>query len=362
MHEPATIDRRRFLAATAASMPVVGMLTRTHAQTGVEPRPKPSAAPPQPVAISSRNGLPAVTRAVELIKDGADPLEAAVAGVNIVEDDPADHSVGYGGLPNEHGVVELDACVMHGPSHKAGAVAGLQNIRNPSKVAMLVMQRTDHVMLVGDGALRFAREHGFAEENLLTDESRDAWLRWRARQNRSDNWLEADQWADRDANPLRSDDDIPFTTGTIHCAAVDTKGDIGATTSTSGLSYKLAGRVGDSPIIGAGNFVDNLVGAAGATGRGEAVIQSCGAFQVVQHMSAGDDPTEACLKVLKWIANHTRRKMLLNDKGEPNFQVVMYALRKDGAYGSASMRNTRRMFTVHDGTEAKEVHCAYLYE
>jgi N4-(beta-N-acetylglucosaminyl)-L-asparaginase len=152
----------------------------------------------------------------------------------------------------------------------------------------------------------------------------------------------------------------PKTTGTIHCAAVNEAGDMGACTSTSGLSYKLPGRVGDSPIIGAGMFVDNNVGAAGATGRGEAVIKSCGAFQVVRHMADGLDPTEACLRVLKWIADHTRRPELLNARGEPNFDVVLYALRKDGAHGSAAM-NEPRQYTVHDGGEARAMECKVLF-
>lgn len=336
--------------------------------SGAEPRPKPGdgATPPverpaRPVAISSANGIPTVKRAVERIGEGVDPLEAVVDGIGIVEDDPNDMTVGYGGLPNEHGVVQLDASVMHGPTHRAGSVASLEKIRNPARVAWLVMNQTDHVMLVGDGALKFAKAHGFQEENLLSDRAREAWLRWRAALNRSDNWLEPDQYTEQDATPIRTRDDIPFTEGTIHCSAVDTSGDVGACTSTSGLSWKIPGRVGDSPIIGAGNYADNLVGAAGATGRGEALIQSCGSFQVVQHMANGDDPTEACLKVLKWIAGRTRRKMLLNEKGEPNFNVVLYALRRDGAYGSACMRKGRQ-FAVHDGTEAKLEPCAYLFE
>ena len=154
---------------------------------------------------------------------------------------------------------------------------------------------------------------------------------------------------------------IPYHYGTIHCSALDANGDIGACTTTSGLSYKIPGRVGDSPIIGAGMFVQNEVGSAGATGRGESLIQSCGSFQIVQHMANGDDPTEACLKVLKWIADHTKRHDLLNAKGQPNFGATLYALRKDGAYGSATMRGGGS-FTVHDGTEARKEKCAVLYE
>ncbi len=143
----------------------------------------------RPVAISSANGLQALTRVMEMIRSGSDALDAVVAGVNIVEDDPNDTSVGYGGLPNEDGVVELDAAIMHGPTHRAGAVASLRNIKNPSKVAKLVMERTDHVLLVGEGALRFARAHGFKEEDLLTDQAREEWLKWKENLSREDDWL-----------------------------------------------------------------------------------------------------------------------------------------------------------------------------
>lgn len=316
--------------------------------------------PSRPMAISSWNGGSAVTKAVELMQQGIDPAEAVVEGVTIVEDDPDDITVGYGGLPNEDGVVQLDASVMHGPSHKAGSVAAMENIRHAARVALKVLRRTNHTMLVGQGAKQFALAHGFESENLLTEQARQAWLKWRRERDKHDDWLTEEQRGDIDIMPLRDRDDIPFTDGTIHCAAVDTNGDLGAVTSTSGLSYKISGRVGDSPIIGAGCFVDNLVGAAGATGRGESVIKSCGAFQVVNNMANGDEPTEACLKALKWIANHTRRKRLLNEKGEPNFQVVFYALRKDGAYGSACMRYGRE-YVVHDGEQLHRKQCASLY-
>ncbi len=325
--------------------------------------------PQRPVAISSANGLPAVSRAMQLMREGADPLDAVVAGITLVEDDPNDMSVGFGGLPNERGVVELDASVMHGPSHKAGAVAGLQNIRNPSRVALQVLRRTDHVLLVGEGALEFAKAHGFQEENLLTEQARQAWLKWKENLNPNDDWLDENQQLPASTIPRQQSKaearDIPFTTGTIHCSAVDANGDIGSCTSTSGLSYKLPGRVGDSPLVGAGMFCDNAIGAAGATGRGEAVIQACGAFQVVQHMANGLAPTEACLKVLQYIADHTRQSYLLDERGRPNFDVTLYAVRKDGAYGSATLRSGKqgpRHFAVHDGIEARHEPCAVLFE
>lgn len=330
------MNRRTFLAATA--LPLVGALPAA-AQRATR----------RPCVISSGNGMAAITRAMELIEGGTDPLEAAVAGVTIVEDDPDDMSVGYGGLPNENGVVQLDASVMHGPTHTAGAVAALENIRNPAQVALEVLKRTDHVLLVGAGALAFARAVGFQEQEMLTDRARQAWLRWKANLNRNDDWLDGDQQIE-----------TPHTDGTIHVSAVNAAGNLGACTTTSGLSYKLAGRVGDSPIVGAGMFVDNQVGAAGATGRGEAVIKSAGSYAVVRAMDDGLEPTDACMKVLKWIADHTLRRDLLNEAGEPNYQVTMYALRKDGAYGAATLRKGGT-YSVHDGTGARQESCPYLF-
>ena len=332
-----TLNRRTFLAASVA--PLLATMPAASAQRAAR----------RPCVISSGNGARTIARAMELIRGGADPLEAAVKGVAIVEDDPEDMSVGYGGLPNEHGVVQLDASVMHGPTHTAGAVAALENIRNPAQVALEVLRRTDHVLLVGAGALAFARTVGFTEQNLLTERAREAWLRWKANLNPHDDWLDRDQQID-----------VPRTDGTIHVSAVNAAGDLGACTTTSGLSYKLAGRVGDSPLVGAGMFVDNEVGSAGSTGRGEAVIQSAGSFAVVRAMADGLEPTEACLRVLTWIADHTKRRDLLNGKGEPNFQVVMYALRKDGAWGSAGLRKGGT-FTVHDGTKVRKKECPSLF-
>jgi N4-(beta-N-acetylglucosaminyl)-L-asparaginase len=359
-----TIDRRSFLAAGAVAgaglLGTSGASARLRAQDAL-PAGAGRGAAALPVVISSGNGLPAVNRAMELLRAGPDPAEAVVGGVALVEDDEKDMSVGKGGLPNEDGVVQLDASVMHGPSHKAGAVAALERIRNPARVALHVLRETDHVLLVGAGALAFAKRMGFQEEDLLTDEAREAWLRWKRNQNRDDDWLDDDQRVAVPPGAAALAGPIPFTHGTIHCAAVDAKGDVGACTSTSGLSWKLAGRVGDSPIVGAGMFVDNAVGAAGATGRGEAVIQSCGAFQLVQHMARGAEPVEACLEVLRWIAARTKLPMLLNDRGEPSFGVTFYALRKDGAFGSACMHKGAR-FTVHDGREGRTEQSVPLYE
>ena len=330
------ISRRDFVRSTAAGLAAVGLggaspesvsampqATDTKRRTG------------GPAVIASGNGRHACERAMELLSKGADPVDAAVAGVNLVEDDPKDHSVGYGGLPNEDGVVELDACVMHGPTHKAGGVAALRNIRNPSSVAILVMRRTDHVLLVGEGALRFAKAHGFEEQELLTDDARRIWLRWKESHSDRDDWLYPE--ANEEAARRLREDGIEFTYGTINCCALTTSGDLGGVTTTSGLSYKIPGRVGDSPIIGAGLYVDNEVGAAGSTGRGEANLQNCASFMAVELMRAGMDPEEACMATLKRVAAKCEKR-LLDDSGYPNYGLSFYALRKDGVVGGATMR------------------------
>jgi N4-(beta-N-acetylglucosaminyl)-L-asparaginase len=288
---------------------------------------------------------------MELLQRGADPVDAVVSGVNLVENDPDDHSVGYGGLPNENGVVELDACVMHGPTHKGGAVASLERIKNPSSVAKLVMQRTDHVLLVGEGALRFAKAHGFQEEDLLTDDSRRIWLRWKESHSDRDDWIRPE--ADVEAERHSRREDPEFTYGTITCIGLTAAGDLGGCTSTSGLSYKIPGRVGDSPILGAGLYVDNEVGGCGSTGRGEANLINCSCFQIVELMREGVEPEDACRRVIRRIVERTEPR-LVDRNGQPNYQLVFYALRKDGLVGGACLRGTRKMST-HDGREFRFV-------
>lgn len=307
------------------------------------------------VVIASANGLRATEKAADMIAAGADTLDAVIAGVNIVEQDPEDITVGYGGLPNEDGVVELDSCVMHGPTSRAGSVAALQNIKTPSRVAKLVMERTDHVMIVGDGALRFARAHGFEETNLLTDRARRAWLKWKESRT-NDDWLPPEA----DGKQSKSDA-IPFTYGTINCCAVNARGEVSGVTTTSGLSYKIPGRVGDSPIIGAGLFVDNEVGAAGATGRGEAVIKICGSHTIVEAMRHGKSPQDACLEALNRIVRTTTEKRLRDTDGRPNFDVKFYAVAKDGRFGSACIWSGGS-FAIHAAGSNRIEQCAYLYE
>jgi len=234
-------------------------------------------------------------------------LDAVEVGANVVEMDPEDNSVGYGGLPNEDGVVQLDASIMYGPTHNCGSVAAIENIKTPASVARLVMERTDHIHLVGEGALAFAKAHGFKEDNLLTDRSRKIWLRWKENLSEKDDWFP----------PEDGDYGIDSrNTGTINVLGIDNSGDIAGITTTSGLFGKIPGRMGDSPIIGAGLYVDNEAGAAGATGRGEEVIRTCGSFHVVEMMKQGKSPQEACEAICERIVeiNGGKDKVDFNDK------------------------------------------------
>jgi len=352
---------RRKLLGTAAAVAAVARTGQAQGKGG------------RPVAISSANGLRAVELALRRLQEGADPLDAAVAGVNLVEDDPADMTVGYGGVPNEEGVVQLDACVMHGPSGRAGAVAALEGVKNPTKVAKLVMETTDHVLLVGPGARHFATVNGFGNENLLTEKARKVWLFWKQNLSDKDKWLEPEP--DRYPPEVKEfieqfgwdDFGRPQGGGTIHLSAVDARGDLAGCTSTSGLFFKMPGRVGDSPIIGAGCFTDNEVGSAGGTGRGEANILVSGGHLIVELMRQGKHPREACLMALERIARTTREKRLLFANGRPKFDISFYALDKAGRYGSAVMYafstiGKRRQFAVADASGARKEDCAFLFE
>ncbi len=350
-----TSSRRDFLR-TAAAAGAGAILDGSIDVNELYSQTKPASSP---IVIASGNGLEAVKKAMEIIKSGNDALDGVIAGVNIVEDDPNDMSVGYGGLPNEDGVVELDAAVMHGPSCRAGAVGALQRIKNPSKVARVVMERSDHVFLVGEGALRFAKAHGFEEENLLTDKAREVWLRWKEHMSNQDNWLPPHSLEDKDVGPLIEQNARPH--GTIHCSGIDVHGNISCVTTTAGMAFKIPGRVGDSPIIGAGLYCDNAVGSAGSTGRGEANIINCGSATIVEWMRGGKSPEEACLAACKRIVDHTKEARLKFDDGRPNFNVAYYALAKNGKYGGASIYSGQKM-AVADGTDTKLVDIPYLYQ
>lgn len=359
-----TPTRRRFLT-TASAAALAAVTRRADAQSSAtEDKPKlerPAAAGSRGiVVIASANGLGTVQKAAEMIAAGADTLDAVVAGVNLVEEDPNDTTVGYGGLPNEEGVVELDASVMHGPTCRAGSVASLRNIMHPSRVAKVVMERTDHVMLVGDGALRFAKAHGFKEVDLLTDKAREEWLTWRETHSTEDDWLapETPGTDERRGNRSRA---VERTYGTINCCAVNERGDLSGVTTTSGLAFKIPGRVGDSPIIGAGLYVDNQVGAAGSTGRGEANIKACGAHTIVEALRRGLSPVDACLHALRRVVETTTEKRLLDKTGRPAFDVKYYAIAKNGAFGSASIWSGGKFAVWSDG-RARLEECAFLYQ
>lgn len=332
--------------------------SESRAQTATQPRPGKLPVPGEfPVrAISSANGLSATRKAYDQMLTGADTLDAAIEGVVIAEDDPADNSVGLGGLPNENGIVELDAAVMHGPTHQAGAVASLRGIRNPSRVAKLVMTRTDHVLLVGEGALQFAKAHGFVEENLLTDGSRKIWLHWKETLSDQDDWLPPpDDQIDPEVCKF-----FERHTGTIHLGAMNAHGDISCVTSTSGLAFKLPGRVGDSPIIGAGLYVDNEIGSCGSTGRGEANLQNLSSHAAVELMRNDLAPDEAGLEVLRRIVKHTHPR-LLDAQGRPTFDLKLYLLSKDGSYAGVSMWGPAH-FAVTDAKGTRHEACKSLHQ
>ena len=339
------LSRRAFLgvtggAAAAAALPGAPSTTPLPAGRRLVAR---------PVAVSSSNGLRAVTRAMELMLAGSDTLDAAVEGVKIQELDPADSSVGYGGLPNEDGVVQLDASCMHGPTRRAGGVAALEGIKTPSEIARLVLKYTDHILLVGEGAKRFALSYGYEEEDLLTPESRQRWLEWRANRNTDDDWLDVPEREPMVARP----------TGTINLDVVNARGDVSSITTTSGLAWKIPGRIGDSPIIGAGQYTDNEVGAAGSTGRGEAAIMACGGFLTVEHMRRGLAPTDACRETLRRVLRQTPPRLLHPD-GRPRFNLNFYAVNKRGEFGAASFYPAR--FAAHDGRDGALRDTAYLYQ
>jgi N4-(beta-N-acetylglucosaminyl)-L-asparaginase len=378
-------SRRKFFRTSLAGSAAAGIANLLESATCAAAKHNviPAAAQGRrPLIISSANGVNALGRGMDILKKGGDTLDAVVAAVTIVEDDPDDDSVGYGGLPNEEGEVELDASVMHGPTHRAGSVASVRRIKNVARLAKTVMERTNHVMIVGEGARRFAVDEGFEEMNLLTEHSRKLWLAWKA--STSLNWrpgIDSPEWKDPQLKEKLSaifgespEDQALLAyarrviahppTGTIPCMAVDEKGDISATTTTSGLAWKIPGRVGDSPIIGAGCCVDNEVGAAGSTGKGEENIKISGGHTIIEMMRKGMSPTDACMEALARIVRNYH-----NDKKKlATFHIFFYALNKDGVHGAASLwqnayeRGRRATYAVHDGSEAKLVDCKPYFD
>src|ERR1700690_2709733 len=376
-------SRRDFLTTAgigALSLGLEGQDRNKSDSTKLEP---PASTGKRPIIISSWNGFDYLDDAFASLKGGGDTLDAALKVVKGPEDDPNDDSVGLGGLPNEEGVVELDACCMHGPTRRAGSVGGVRNIKNVSQVSKAVMEHTGHVMLVGEGAERFAVAQGFQREDLLTDSTRKIWLLWK--ETHSDWWgpgLASPDWHKRLAAPRAGDfrlriermkqvaSDIGIEreqqmaairkvlfppTGTIHCSALNDKGEISGTTTTSGLAWKLPGRCGDSPIIGAGCYTDQDVGSAGATGSGEENIKVAGAHTIVENMRHGMSPFDAGMDALKRIARNYN-----GDMNKLRFvDMVYYVLRKDGAYAGVSLWESYEAspphpIAVHDGTKRAE--------
>ncbi len=362
-----SISRRDFVRASAAgAASAAGLAAAPSALAAVRPLSYPTAADVPTVLIRSavkplviadhsgfvfRNGGPrnAVEEAFLRITRGDDVLEALIAGVNIPELDPEENGIGYGGLPNADGVVQLDACCMHGPKRRAGGVACLEGVRTPSKVAKAVMDNTDHHLLVGRGAQDFARDVGFTiESDLNTERSRQLWIEWRRRAD-PDHWLDPNRRSDppatRETRGLEAglsmvrDGLIPESSfwGTINCNGINGNGDICGVTTTSGLAWKIPGRSGDSPILGAGLYVDNDVGAAGSTGRGEANLYNLTSYLIVESMRRGMSPKDAGMEGLKRIKANTVEKRLRNSRGEPNFNIRFFILNKRGEHAGVSM-------------------------
>jgi len=388
-----TFSRRDFvktsvLGAVATGVGAHAAIPQALAESSQQGHASKEDSPKRPVIICAKNGYAYAEAAYAFLKGGGDTLDAGIRVVKGPEDDPNDDSVGLGGLPNEEGVVELDACCMHGPTRRAGSVGGVRNIKNVSMVAKAVMEHTGHVMLVGEGAERFAVAMGFPRENLLTERSRKIWLLWKETHSDRDWWgpgmadphwrppvleskPQADLWQDRIRQLQQRAGDLGIEhefqlaavrrvlfppTGTIHCSVLNEKGEMSGITTTSGLAFKLPGRCGDSPIIGAGCYTDQDVGSAGATGAGEENIKVAGAHTIVENMRHGMAPQEAGMDALKRIVRNYN-----GDMTKLHFMdMIYYVLRKDGAYAGVclwegSSAGNPHNFAVHDGTLRFEV-------
>ncbi len=333
--EVGMLTRRHFLKVSAALGAIGGFLPVRSLLGAVSGgRSRPGTGGKRPVVISTwKHGVAANEAAWNVLSGGGSALGAVEAGVMVPEADPEIMSVGYGGLPDEDCRVTLDACIM-GPDGNAGSVAFVQGYKHPISIARKVMEETDHVMIVGAGAAEFARKHGFSKEELLTEEARKRWIEWKASMSERDDWL-----------PPEEDHD------TIGMVALDGSGDLAGACTTSGLAFKIHGRVGDSPIIGSGMYVDNEVGAAAATGRGEAVIKTCGSFLVVQLMRQGLSPQKACKKALE--------RIIRKSGGRPEFQVAYIAVNRDGEIGALSLQKGFQ-YALYDDGENRLIDSEYL--
>src|SRR6266436_2111468 len=378
-----SISRRGFLGSAAAASLAAGLNAQNKGEASRHA--EPMRAVKRPIIVCANNGFNYLDDAFLFLKNGGDTLDAAMRVVNGPENDPFDDSVGLGGLPNEEGVVELDACCMHGPTRRAGSVGGVRNIKNVSLVAKAVIEHTGHVMLVGEGEERFAVAMGFPRGNLRTERSRKTWQLWKEFHSTDDWWgpgMASPQWKAPDTSPrserwekqLHQMEEraaaigiepefrmvairrvIFPPTGTIHCSALNEKGEMSGCTTTSGLAFKLPGRVGDSPIIGAGCYTDQDVGSAGATGSGEENIKVAGAHTIVENMRHGMSPLEAAMDALKRIArnyNGDMERLRVSD-------MTYYVLRKDGAYAGVSLwegyePGKPHKIAVHDGVRRAE--------
>lgn len=352
---PSKVSRRQFFTTTAAASTLVASAVQAAPLVYIPSEVK-------PVVISADNGhqyknggkQTCVEKAFELITKGSDVLDALIAGVNICELDPEDDSVGYGGLPNANGVVQLDASVMHGPTRRAGAVACLEGVRTPSLVAKAVMEHTDHHLIVGKDAQAFARQMGFKiEDDLNTPNSRKQWLEWKRRTD-ADHYPDPGKRAEagmKAAIQMCREGLLKYEHlfGTINCNGINSKGDLAGVTTTSGLAWKIPGRLGDSPILGAGLYVDNEVGAAGSTGRGEANLFNLSSFLVVEELRRGRSPKDAGMAALRRIKAATTEKRLKNKRGLPNFNVKFYVLNKAGEYAGVSMYPASGLKFYHYG-------------
>jgi N4-(beta-N-acetylglucosaminyl)-L-asparaginase len=362
------IKRREFMQKSG-----VAGLTLAAANSSVRGFPNVLQNTIKPLVIASSNGnqfknggdMTAVQKAFTMIAQGSDVLDAVIAGANIVELDPLDDSVGYGGLPNADGVVQLDACCMHGPKKRAGGVASLEGVRTPSLVAKAVMESTDHHLLVGKGAQDFARNMGFKiEDDLNTENSRRKWLEWK-RKIDPEHYLDPKKRAEagrRAALEMLAEGRIREENlhGTINCNGINAKGEISGVTTTSGLSWKMPGRVGDSPILGAGLYVDGEVGAVGSTGRGEANLYGLCSFLIVEEMRRGRHPKDAGMEALKRIKANTYERRLLKRDGNPNFYVRFYILNARGEHAGVAMydlndNGKKAMFAICDENGAQNV-------